>query len=66
MKSAIRTMAAATLVASGALALHSRWRSSLRAWGAQRVHAARNAGTTKAAELATYLVEKGKPLVVSQ
>lgn len=28
------------------------------------VHAARNVGTTSGAELATYLVEKGKPLVV--
>jgi quercetin dioxygenase-like cupin family protein len=26
------------------------------------VHAARNIGTVKAAELATYVVEKGKPL----
>lgn len=30
------------------------------------VHAARNVGTVKAAELATYLVEKGKPLVVAK
>ena len=28
------------------------------------VHAARNVGSVKGAELATYLVEKGKPLVV--
>ena len=28
------------------------------------VHAAKNVGTTNAAELATYLVEKGKPVVV--
>jgi quercetin dioxygenase-like cupin family protein len=28
------------------------------------VHSARNVGTTNAAELATYVVEKGKPLVV--
>ena len=28
------------------------------------VHAAKNVGTTKAAELATYIVEKGKQLVV--
>ena len=28
------------------------------------VHAAKNVGTTNGAELATYLVEKGKPLVV--
>ena len=28
------------------------------------IHAARNIGTTPAAELATYVVEKGKPLVV--
>ncbi len=28
------------------------------------VHAARNVGTGNAAELATYIVEKGKPLVV--
>jgi quercetin dioxygenase-like cupin family protein len=28
------------------------------------VHAARNVGTTNAAELATYIVEKGKPLLV--
>lgn len=27
------------------------------------VHAARNSGTVRAAELATYVVEKGKPLV---
>lgn len=27
-------------------------------------HAARNAGTVKASELATYIVQKGKPLVV--
>lgn len=30
------------------------------------VHAAKNVGTRKAAELATYFVEKGKPLVVLQ
>jgi quercetin dioxygenase-like cupin family protein len=30
------------------------------------VHAARNVGPVKAAELATYLVEKGKPLVVTK
>ena len=29
------------------------------------VHSARNVGTDNAAELATYIVEKGKPLVVS-
>lgn len=28
------------------------------------VHAARNVGTTNGAELATYIVEKGRPLVV--
>ena len=28
------------------------------------IHAARNVGTDNAAELATYIVEKGKPLVV--
>jgi quercetin dioxygenase-like cupin family protein len=28
------------------------------------VHSARNVGSVKAAELATYIVEKGKPLVV--
>lgn len=28
------------------------------------IHAAKNAGTGNAAELATYIVEKGKPLVV--
>jgi quercetin dioxygenase-like cupin family protein len=28
------------------------------------IHAAKNAGTTNAAELATYIVEKGKQLVV--
>jgi len=28
------------------------------------VHAAKNVGTSKGAELATYVVEKGKPLVV--
>ena len=27
------------------------------------VHSAKNAGTRKGAELATYIVEKGKPLV---
>jgi quercetin dioxygenase-like cupin family protein len=31
---------------------------------ARTVHAARNVGRTNGAELATYLVEKGKPLVV--
>jgi quercetin dioxygenase-like cupin family protein len=30
------------------------------------VHAARNVGSVKAAELATYLVEKGKPIVVNK
>ncbi len=29
------------------------------------VHSARNVGTVNAAELATYIVEKGKPLVVA-
>jgi len=29
------------------------------------IHAAKNAGSSNAAELATYIVEKGKPLVVS-
>lgn len=28
------------------------------------IHSARNVGTVKGAELATYIVEKGKPLVV--
>jgi quercetin dioxygenase-like cupin family protein len=28
------------------------------------IHSARNVGTVRAAELATYIVEKGKPLVV--
>jgi quercetin dioxygenase-like cupin family protein len=28
------------------------------------VHSAKNIGTTKAAELATYIVEKGKPLLI--
>jgi hypothetical protein len=28
------------------------------------IHSARNVGTGRAAELATYIVEKGKPLVV--
>ena len=28
------------------------------------IHAAKNVGTDNAAELATYVVEKGKPLVV--
>jgi quercetin dioxygenase-like cupin family protein len=28
------------------------------------IHAAKNVGTTNATELATYIVEKGKPLVV--
>jgi quercetin dioxygenase-like cupin family protein len=31
---------------------------------AETVHAVRNVGTGNAAELATYVVEKGKPLVV--
>ena len=31
---------------------------------AETVHAVRNVGTGNAAELATYFVEKGKPLVV--
>jgi quercetin dioxygenase-like cupin family protein len=31
---------------------------------AETVHAVRNAGTDKAAELATYVVEKGKPFLV--
>jgi quercetin dioxygenase-like cupin family protein len=31
---------------------------------AEPMHAVKNVGTTKAAELATYVVEKGKPLVV--
>jgi hypothetical protein len=29
-------------------------------------HSAKNAGSGNAAELATYLVEKGKPLVVTR
>lgn len=31
---------------------------------AETVHAVKNVGTGNAAELATYVVEKGKPLVV--
>ena len=31
---------------------------------ARTIHAARNVGTVPGAELATYIVEKGKPLVV--
>jgi quercetin dioxygenase-like cupin family protein len=31
---------------------------------ARTIHAARNVGSAKGAELATYVVEKGKPLVV--
>lgn len=31
---------------------------------AGKVHTARNLGTTKGVELATYIVEKGKPLLV--
>jgi quercetin dioxygenase-like cupin family protein len=31
---------------------------------ARTIHAAKNVGTGNAAELATYIVEKGKPLVV--
>ena len=31
---------------------------------AETIHAVKNAGTANAAELATYIVEKGKPLVV--
>jgi quercetin dioxygenase-like cupin family protein len=31
---------------------------------AETIHAVRNVGTTNAAELATYVVEKGKPLLV--
>jgi len=30
---------------------------------AHTIHSARNVGTTKGAELATYIVEKGKPLL---
>jgi quercetin dioxygenase-like cupin family protein len=30
---------------------------------ANTIHSARNVGTTKGAELATYIVEKGKPLI---
>ena len=30
---------------------------------AEAVHAVRNAGSGNAAELATYIVEKGKPLI---
>ena len=30
---------------------------------ARTIHAARNVGTSNAAELATYVVEKGKPLI---
>jgi len=32
---------------------------------ARAIHAARNVGSTPGAELATYVVEKGKPLFVS-
>jgi quercetin dioxygenase-like cupin family protein len=32
---------------------------------AETVHAARNVGGGKAAELATYIVEKGKPFLVA-
>ena len=31
---------------------------------AEAVHAVKNVGASKAAELATYVVEKGKPLIV--
>jgi quercetin dioxygenase-like cupin family protein len=31
---------------------------------AETIHAVKNVGSTNAAELATYVVEKGKPLVV--
>jgi quercetin dioxygenase-like cupin family protein len=31
---------------------------------AEAVHAVKNVGTSNAAELATYVVEKGKPLIV--
>jgi quercetin dioxygenase-like cupin family protein len=31
---------------------------------AETIHAVRNVGTANAAELATYVVEKGKPLIV--
>ncbi len=31
---------------------------------AGKIHAAKNVGTTNGAELATYVVEKGKPLIV--
>ena len=31
---------------------------------AETIHAAKNVGSGNAAELATYIVEKGKPLVV--
>jgi hypothetical protein len=30
---------------------------------AATIHSARNVGTGRAAELATYIVEKGKPLI---
>ena len=30
------------------------------------IHAARNSGTVEASELATYIVEKGKPLVLAK
>ena len=36
---------------------------ALRYFPAGTVHAAKNVGTRKGAELATYIVEKGKPLV---
>jgi quercetin dioxygenase-like cupin family protein len=32
---------------------------------AETVHAVRNVGSANAAELATYVVERGKPLVVA-
>jgi hypothetical protein len=31
---------------------------------AEKIHAVRNVGTGNAAELATYVVEKGKPFLV--
>jgi len=42
----------------------TRWPCSRRFVPAETVHAVKNVGRGNAAELATYFVEKGKPLVV--
>jgi len=55
----IRGVAAAALIVASALASHA----ALAQPGipAGTIHAAKNVGTGNAAELATYIIEKGKP-----